>query len=107
MRQLALEGGAPRIGIGARAVALVAHVLETGAQLCYELVGAVALLRRRVTLLASLLLGVAGNGRVDAMHFGRVDLPLAMLVAEIIPALMARSTVDLLRPQALAAVPRV
>jgi hypothetical protein len=69
------------MGIGARAVALVAHVIEAGAQFCHQFVGAVAVLHRRVTLLASLLLGVAGNGRVDAVHFGRIDLPLAVLVA--------------------------
>jgi hypothetical protein len=81
LRQLALKGGAPRIGIGARVVALVAYVIEAGAQFCHQFVGAVAVLHRRVTLLASLLLGVAGNERVDAVHFGRVDLPLAVLVA--------------------------
>jgi hypothetical protein len=36
LRQLALEGGAPRMGIGARAVALVAHVIEAGAQFCHQ-----------------------------------------------------------------------
>ena len=49
MLQLALEGRAPRIGIGACPVALIAHVVETGAQLCHELVGAVAFLVFGVT----------------------------------------------------------
>jgi hypothetical protein len=78
---LVLEGGAPCIGIAARAVALVAHVGELLAQLRHQLVGAVAWWRRRVTLLAPLCGVGAGNGRVDAVQFGRVDLPLAVLVA--------------------------
>ena len=78
---LVLEGGAPRVGIAARAVAFVAHVGELLAQCRRQLVGAVAGLRRRVTLLAPLLCVGTGNGRVDAVHLGRVDLPLAVLVA--------------------------
>lgn len=78
---LLLEGRAPGIGIAAGAVAFVAHVGKLLAQRCHQLVGAIALLYRSVTLLATLYCAVAGNGRVDAVHLGRVDLPLTVFVA--------------------------
>jgi hypothetical protein len=46
---------------------------------------------------------------VDPVQFGRLNLPLPMLVAvaAILPALMLRGIVDLFAPQARAAVPSV
>ena len=81
LRALLLEGDAPGVGIGARAVALGAHVVEASAQLRYQIVGAVARLQRCVTLLAPLLRIVALGWRVNTVHFGWVNLPLAVLVA--------------------------
>src|SRR5262245_1640257 len=80
LRQLALEGRAPGFGIGARTIALVAHVIEPRAQLGHQLIGAVALCCRRVTLLARLLGIGQGNGRVNPVQLGRIDLPLAVFV---------------------------
>jgi hypothetical protein len=52
---------------------------------------------------------VRRNGRIDPVQFGGsiCHSPCAFLVAEILPVLMARNTVDLLMPDAAAAVPSV
>ena len=80
MRALLLESRAPGVGIGASAVALVAHVGKLLAQLCHKLVGAVAERGQGMALLALLYCIGRRNGWIDPVHLGRIDLPLAVLV---------------------------